>query len=167
MSRLTTAPLSLSTGHTIPKGTRICFPSYAIHTSPLSTTFSPSYNPPSAKPPFEFDGLRFYKLRAMEGKDNGHQFVTASPDSLNFGYGNRACPGRFFASMEMKAVLVELLRHWDFRLKGDVEGVGGVDKRPRHVYGELSILANPMAEIEVRRKKVENGGAPGGHVPSI
>jgi gliotoxin biosynthesis cytochrome P450 monooxygenase len=160
MARLTTAPISLSTGHTIPKGTRICFPAHAIHNSPLTTTFSPSYNPPSAKPPSEFDGFRFYKLRTMEGKENRHQFVTTSVDSLTFGHGSHACPGRFFASNEMKVVLVELLRHWEFRLKGDVEGVGGVDKRPRRLYGELSILPDPRAEIEVRRRKVEKDNLP-------
>jgi cytochrome P450 len=70
MSRLTITPLQLSTGHTIPPNTRIAFPSFAISTSPASTTYSPSYNPPSNKPPTEFDGFRFYNLRNMEGKGN-------------------------------------------------------------------------------------------------
>ncbi|KAI9767732.1 MAG: hypothetical protein M1839_004346 [Geoglossum umbratile] len=151
-TRVTTAPLSLSTGHTLPKGTRICFPSYAIHTSPLSTTFSPSYNPPSAKPPSEFDGFRFYNLRTMEGKENLHQFTTTSTESLNFGHGNHACAGRFFASDEMKLILVELLRNWDFRLKGNVNGIGGEDKRPQNLFGDLVVLPDPRAEIELRRK---------------
>ncbi|KAI9771907.1 MAG: hypothetical protein M1840_001677 [Geoglossum simile] len=159
-NRVTVAPLSLSTGHTIPKETRVCFPAYAIHTSPLTTAFSPSYNPPSAKPPSEFDGFRFYNLRAMEGKENRHQFVTTAPDSLNFGYGSHACPGRFFAGSIMKVVLVELLRNWDFRLKGDVEGVGGEDKRPRNLSAELAVLPDPRAEIEVRRRKKVEKGSP-------
>jgi gliotoxin biosynthesis cytochrome P450 monooxygenase len=70
MDRVTTAPLKLSTGHTIPKGAHFAFPSYAISVSPKSTMFSPSYNPASYTPPHEFDGFRFYKLRAMEGKEN-------------------------------------------------------------------------------------------------
>jgi gliotoxin biosynthesis cytochrome P450 monooxygenase len=70
MDRVTTAPLKLSTGHTIPKGAHFAFPSYAISLSPKSTMFSPSYNPASYTPPHEFDGFRFYKLRAMEGKEN-------------------------------------------------------------------------------------------------
>jgi gliotoxin biosynthesis cytochrome P450 monooxygenase len=90
----------------------------------------------------------------MEGKENLHQFVTTSLESLNFGHGNHACPGRFFASNEIKVVLIELLRRWDFRLKGDVNCVGGEDKRPQNLAGDLSVHPDPRAEIEVRRRKV-------------
>ena len=151
-ARVTTAPLTLSTGHTLPTNTRIAFASHFVHTSPLTPTFSPSYNPPSALPPSQFDGFRFYKLRAMEGKENRHQFVTTSPDSLVFGHGNHACPGRFFASNEIKVVMIELLRSWEFRLKGDVEGVGGEEKRPKSRESELTITPNMGAEIEFRRR---------------
>jgi len=30
-------------------------------------------------------------------------------------------------------VLIEMLRGWEFRLKGDVELVGGVEKRPKSI----------------------------------
>ena len=88
----------------------------------------------------------------MEGKENRHQFVTTSPDSLVFGHGNHACPGRFFASNEIKVVMIELLRSWEFRLKGDVEGVGGEEKRPKSRESELTITPNMGAEIEFRRR---------------
>ena len=88
----------------------------------------------------------------MEGKENRHQFVTTSSDSLVFGHGNHACPGRFFASNEIKVVMIELLRSWEFRLKGDVEGVGGEAKRPRSKESELTITPNTAAEIEFRRR---------------
>lgn len=113
----------------------------------------------------------------MEGKENKHQFVTTSPDSLNFGHGNRAvsgpfsfsckvgfmgphvliglgqCPGRFFASNEIKVVLIELLKSWDFRLKGDVEEKGGEEKRPESWVRDFSVTPNMVAEIEFRRRK--------------
>jgi hypothetical protein len=113
----------------------------------------------------------------MEGKENKHQFVTTSPDSLNFGHGNHAvsrpfsfsnkegsmgphvliglrqCPGRFFASNEIKVVLIELLRSWDFRLKGDVEEKGGEEKRPESLVRDFSVTPNMVAEIEFRRRK--------------
>ena len=54
----------------------------------------------------------------------------------------------------MKVALIELLRSWDFRLKGDVNGVGGEDKRPQNLVGNLSVNPDPRAEIEVRRRKV-------------
>jgi cytochrome P450 len=152
--RVTTAPLTLSTGHTIPSNTHIGFASYAVHTSAKTLTFSPSYNPAANKPPSEFDGFRFYNLRAMEGKENRHQFVTTSPDSLIFGHGSHACPGRFFASNEIKVVIIELLRSWDFRFKDDVERKGGEDKRPKSSFSELGIMPNKAAEIEFKRRKV-------------
>ena len=152
--RITTSDLTFSTGHTIPKGTRIGFNAYGVQISPSTTTFSPAYNPASYKPPSEFDGFRFYNLRNMEGKENKHQFVATSSDSLNFGHGLHACPGRFFASNEIKVVMVELLRHWDFRLKGDVECVGGADKRPPSMWKDLRCTPNMEAEIEFKKRRV-------------
>lgn len=153
VSRIATAPLTLSTGHTLPTGTRFAFNSYTVHTDPSTTTFSPAYNPASNPAPTEFYGFRFYNLRNMEGKENRHQFVTVSPDSLIFGYGNHACPGRFFASNEIKIVLIELLRSWDFRLKGDIEGTGGKEKRPENWIMGMSCVPNQCAEIEFRRRR--------------
>ena len=90
----------------------------------------------------------------MEGKENKHQFVTTSPDSLIFGHGNHACPGRFFASNEIKVVMIELLRSWEFRLKGDLEMKGGEDKRPKSYENEFGITPNMAAEIEFKRRKL-------------
>ena len=90
----------------------------------------------------------------MKGKENMHQFVTTSPDSLTFGHGNHACPGRFFASNEIKIVLIELLRSWDFRLKGDAEMDGGEDKRPKNYLNEMEIMPNMAAEVEFRRRRL-------------
>jgi len=154
MIRVTVAPLTLSNGVTVPSGTRIAFNSHAVHFSASTTTFSPSYNPASAKPPSEFDGFRFFNLRAMPGKENKHQFVTTSLDSIAFGHGSHACPGRFFASNEIKVVLIELLRSWDFRLKGDILGLGGEEKRPKNYENHMSIAPNATAEVEFKRRKL-------------
>ena len=70
LTRITTAPLTLSTGHTIPKGVQVAFPAYTISLDPNSTDVSSSHNPKSYSPPHEFDGFRFVKLRATEGKKN-------------------------------------------------------------------------------------------------
>ncbi|KAH6896727.1 cytochrome P450 [Thelonectria olida] len=153
-TRICTDDIHLSTGHTLPKGTRICFPSFAVHTDPKTTTYSPAYNPAGYTPPDQFDGMRFYNLRNMAGKENRHQFATAGPESLVFGYGNHTCPGRFFASNEIKIILVELLMNWDFRLKGDVEMKGGADKRPPNMEVDLVITPNPMAMLEFKRRKM-------------
>ncbi|KAK3394795.1 cytochrome P450 [Podospora didyma] len=151
-TRICTADLALSTGHVLPKGTRICFPSYDVHTNPKTQTYSPEYNPPDYTDPELFDGMRFYKLRNMPGKEQRHQFATAGPESLAFGYGNHTCPGRFFASNEIKIIFVELLMNWDIRLMGDVEQKGGAEKRPPNMEVDLVITPNPKAMVEMKRR---------------
>lgn len=89
----------------------------------------------------------------MPGKSNAYQFVTTSLDSIVFGHGNHACPGHFFASNEIKAMLVELLRHWEVRLKGDTEGKGG--ERPQSIMQEFACIPDMGAELEL--KKIESG----------
>ena len=70
LTRIITAPLTLSTGHTIPKGVQVAFPAYTISLDPNSTDISSSHHPKSYSPPHEFDGFRFVKLRATEGKEH-------------------------------------------------------------------------------------------------
>ena len=91
----------------------------------------------------------------MPGNESKHQYVTTSLDSLSFGHGNHACPGRLFAEREMKIIMVELLRNWDLRLKGDVEGTGGEEKRPKNILQRLIITADPTGLIEFRRRPTE------------
>jgi cytochrome P450 len=97
-------------------------------------------------PPSQFDGLRFYKLRKIPGNENKHQFVTTSPESLNFGHGNHACPGRFFASNEIKVVLIELLRGWEWRFR---EGEG----RPKNLVRAMFCSPDKTAVLEFKRRK--------------
>lgn len=149
MQRVTTSPVTLSTGHTLPTNTRFAFAAQSISLSAKTPTFSPSYNPVGYSPPTAFDGLRFYKLRAMPGKENRHQFVTTAPDSLSFGHGVHSCPGRFFASNEIKVVLIELLRNWDLRLAGDEAKKGG--ERPPNMIREMSCIPNMTAKLEFKR----------------
>jgi cytochrome P450 len=140
----------LSTGHRLPKGTRIAFDTLSVHLSTATQTFSPAYNPPENKPPTEFDGFRFYRLRKMQGKENLHRFATASAESLTWGYGDHACPGRFFADYELKVLLVELLRKWDIRVK-DPKATNSQTLRKMR---ELVVVVPRDAEVELRRRKV-------------
>jgi cytochrome P450 len=143
-------PITLSTGHKLPKGTRLAFDMRSAHTTTRSQTFSPEYNPPDNKPPNEFDGFRFYRLRKMPGKENKHLFVTSSPESLTWGYGNHACPGRFFADYELKVLLIELLRKWEFRV-ADAKKTNSEALRKMR---ELVVVVPKDSEIELRRRKL-------------
>lgn len=83
---------ALYNGQVIPAGVTIECPAHAIHSD--DSVFKNAH---------EFDALRFYKLReksAAMGEPEmtaQNQFVSVSKDSLTFGYGRHACPGRFFA----------------------------------------------------------------------
>ncbi|ESZ92637.1 hypothetical protein SBOR_6971 [Sclerotinia borealis F-4128] len=118
---------------------------------------SQRFNPPALTsrnwtPPSTFSPFRYASLRTAPGNESKYQFVTTSKESMNFGHGNHACPGRFFAGTEIKVVMVELLRRWDVRLIGDEQGVGG--ERPGNSVYDTTISPNPFAELEFRRRRV-------------
>ena len=69
----------------------------------------------------EFDPMRFYKQRQYPDEANLHQFTTTEKNSLDFGYGKWACPGRFFAMYEIKLILAYLLLKYEFKFPGEGE----------------------------------------------
>lgn len=99
--------------------------------------------------PEKYDLYRFYNLRAQPVKENGYQYVTNSPQHLLFGHGTHACPGRFFASNEMKIALCHLLLKYDWKL------CDGETTRPLNLQADQGYLTNPVAKIQMRRRKEE------------
>ena len=85
----------------------------------------------------------------MAGRENKHLFVTVSPESLTWGYGNHACPGRFFADNELKGILIELLRKWDLRVADPAKTNSESLRKVR----ELFVVVPKSAEVELRRRK--------------
>jgi cytochrome P450 len=97
--------------------------------------------------PEKFDGYRFLKMRQEPGKENAAQFVSTSPDHLGFGHGQHACPGRFFASNEIKIIMCHILLKYDWRLlEGQKPKVG--------VYG-FFLTADHKTKLEIRRRQAE------------
>jgi cytochrome P450 len=72
--------------------------------------------------------------------------VSTSPDHLVFGHGRHACPGRFFAAMELKAMLAHILINYD--LKAEVEGVRPSDQ----VFG-LFVSPSSNGKIWMRNRE--------------
>lgn len=95
----------LSDGTILPKGTHICMATNAIQNDPAVTP-----------DPEAFEPMRYYELRKRPGEENKHQFSNADRTALNFGHGKNACPGRFFASLEIKMLLTRLLMEYDVKL---------------------------------------------------
>ncbi|KAI5118676.1 hypothetical protein M0805_003613 [Coniferiporia weirii] len=94
----------------------------------------------------KFDGFRFAEMREG-GADEGtkHQMVATGADYLSFGHGRHACPGRFFAVNELKAMMAHLLLTYDVKL--EVEGV-----RPESVYLGTRLTPNPTANVLFRKR---------------
>jgi cytochrome P450 len=117
-------PITLSNGQVLPAGVNIEVPAYTVGQD--EETF------PDAE---RFDGLRFYRMREQSetfNKPGGggagstaveaaahNQFVSVSQNSLTFGYGRHACPGRFFAANEIKMIMARLVLMYDIRNVGE------------------------------------------------
>ena len=95
----------------------------------------------------QFDPYRFMKMEKESGRKIG--IVTTSPNSLSFGHGRHACPGRFFAAQELKLLLAHFLVYYDVRLDS-VE-----QTRPKNVWFGMSCLPNPQAKIVLRKRQVK------------
>ena len=125
----------LPDGRVIPKGSTLAAQVYSI-----------AMDPEVYQDPEKFDGLRFYKLRQEPGNALKYQFATTSLESLHFGYGRRACPGRFFATGEAKIIVALLLQKYDISLEE------GQTERPANLIRGTQIRANPEGKIRFKRR---------------
>ncbi|KAI0540306.1 cytochrome P450 [Xylaria digitata] len=123
-------PIDLSNGFHIPAGTIVQCNTNILDEAPAE------WGDPNV-----FDGFRFYKLRSKPEDSNKHQFASTSYDSMQFGFGNDACPGRFFASNQIKIILAYILSHYDLRFED------GVVERPKNLMFEVNVLADPAVKV--------------------
>lgn len=109
-------PLDIGNGIQIPRGTRVVYPTQAVHQDPDHYT-----------DPLLFDAFRF--SRPFEGTSHGSgakglgengeervQLTTISPSFLAFGYGKHACPGRWFATQTMKQALAGIVQNYEIEI---------------------------------------------------
>ncbi|KAK1473864.1 cytochrome P450 [Colletotrichum tamarilloi] len=133
--RVVHRPFTLSSGFTIPAHTTIGIPTQAI-------TMDESLYPD----PETFDAFRFARMREERSDMDGRaQYVASNPTSLSFGYGRHACPGRFFAAHEIKAIMAHLLKNYEMRF---THGQG----RPQSVRAETQYLPDPWATVEFKKR---------------
>lgn len=94
--------------------------------------------------PDKFNPDRFMELRKDGGNDH-FQFASVTNGTMAFGCGKHACPGRFFAALEIKLIAIYLLKYFDFKALPDVDGVV---RRYRNIeYDSMvsSDYCNPVA----------------------
>ncbi|KAI1176315.1 cytochrome P450 [Nemania sp. FL0916] len=134
-TRLATKPIQLPSNQTIPKGSMIAY---------CNPRFNPTLEPDINSD--EFDGLRFVKLIERDGMQARYKADSLSHDSLNFGFGVHACPGRAFAMAELKLILAHIITNYDIRLP---EG----QKKVEIIYWDFQIMPDPNAKLELRPRK--------------
>ncbi|KAL0567087.1 hypothetical protein V5O48_014903 [Marasmius crinis-equi] len=103
--RQTLKEFTFSNGIVLPAGTVIGISASALHFD------ESTYSNPS-----EFDGLRSYHEREKVGESLKHQMVTPGVKYITFGMGKHACPGRFFAVNEIKALFSHAILNYDIKL---------------------------------------------------
>ena len=107
--------VTLSDGFVLPRGVDIAVPTAARN---VSANLHENAD--------KFDGFRFHRMR-QGGGSSSYLFSSTSLELMTFGHGKYACPGRFFAGLQSKIILVHLLLNYDLKIAGD----GG---RPKNLY---------------------------------
>lgn len=68
---------------------------------------------------------------------------------MAWGYGRHACPGRFFATQEVKVLLAQLLLEYDFKMPN------GLTERYADLDFGMSVMPDPSKEIMFKRLYAE------------
>ncbi|KUJ21322.1 trichothecene C-8 hydroxylase [Mollisia scopiformis] len=145
MPRQAKEEISLSDGITIPKSAFISMGPVLMK----DPTIFPNVD--------KFDGHRFLNLRNAPGNENKHQFVTTSPECNVFGHGQHACPGRFFASNEIKLLLAHMVMYYDWKLPDGQTSVqhtkNGVGESPNSRQKILFKSRKPELDVSCAMKE--------------
>ena len=109
---------------------------------------SPYEDPAIYSNPQTIDPYRFLREREKAPEQiNTWQHVTVTSQHMAFGYGQHACPGRFFASNEIKIAMAHLLLKYDWKDAGD-------DVEPLWEF-ESSTMSKSKCRVQLRRRKEE------------
>ncbi|TLD19276.1 hypothetical protein PspLS_09765 [Pyricularia sp. CBS 133598] len=134
MRRLVTKDMTLSDGTFFPK-------SSMLTVSALNLWDGAVYNDPD-----QFDGYRWLRMRQNDPtKQASAQFVGVSPDHMGFGFGQHACPGRFFASNVLKTLLSHLLLNYEWKLADPSAPI-------KHLEWGGTLRVDPALRFLVRKK---------------
>ncbi|KAI1793056.1 cytochrome P450 [Ganoderma leucocontextum] len=130
--------VTLSDGTFIPKGTLLAAAAHPTHHDESLYANADVFEP-----------FRFAKMREGDGEGLKHQFVNTSVDYVSFGHGKHACPGRFFAANELKALASYILLNYDIKLGGD-------GKRPPNMYYSTNIVPSMSGQVLFRKRQTDS-----------
>ncbi|KZT01552.1 cytochrome P450 [Laetiporus sulphureus 93-53] len=123
-----------SDGTFVPAGTYIAAPAVAMHHDEDVYPDAHTFNP-----------WRFSDSCNERDDFQRQHTITTSPYFLLFGHGKHACPGRFFAVNELKAMLAHMVVSYDMKM--DQEG-----EVPASKWIANALIPHPTAEVEFRRR---------------
>lgn len=129
-----------SDGTFLPKGSVISVQSYGVAFD------SASYLEPTVYNPYRFRDIRAGKAEDPLGYTNKeqHQFISVTKENTAFGYGRHACPGRFFASNEIKILLANILLDYEIKMPPGETG------RYKNLVHQTSIVPDPTKDIMIK-----------------
>ncbi|KXJ87521.1 putative cytochrome P450 [Microdochium bolleyi] len=127
--------VALPDGRVIPRGAHIMVDSTQLWDSRVYPDAS------------KFDGHRFLRMREAGDKTSG--FVQTSPEFLVFGAGRHICPGRFFASNELKLAMAHALLKYDIMMDEECSA--------EPMMNGFFAIVNPMVQLRVRRRTEKVG----------
>ncbi|KAJ7201912.1 cytochrome P450 [Mycena pura] len=151
---------TFSDGTTVPHGATLTVPITVHRDHGLADSGVPSHGTDVYPQAEVFDGFRVARMHSKglaELDDAGEgtrtfnrHMVSTDPEHLVFGHGRHACPGRFFAATELKAMLAHILINYDIRAERE-----GLDGRPKDVV--FGMFGSPSASGKVwfRQRKRE------------
>ena len=104
-------------------------------------------NPNLYENPELFDGFRFIRLKDDSVIDDARlQYACSSLDGTAFGYSPHACPGRSFASCEIKMIMAYLLMRYDFKFPDEQR------HRPPRLTFETQYVPDHKATLLFKRR---------------
>ncbi|KAH8835010.1 cytochrome P450 [Flagelloscypha sp. PMI_526] len=134
-NRLVMKEFTFSNGQVVPPGYVLYFAARAMHHDEANYENSREYRP-----------FRFSDLRDEDGKGLAHQLSNPDANFVTFGIPTRhICPGRFFASTEIKGILAHLLLTYDFKTEDGM--------RPENLEIADGLAPSPTAKLLFRSRK--------------
>jgi cytochrome P450 len=133
--RIMQSDFVLQDGTLLPRGAHVTMPVNEIQNDEAVTSN-----------PHMFEPMRYYNMRQQDGESHLHQFATTEDNILNFGHGKYACPGRFFAALEIKTILVRLIMDYDWKLP---DGQG----RPANLMAHEFVFPSQDSVLYMKARK--------------
>ncbi|KAG6068060.1 hypothetical protein E4U32_002010 [Claviceps aff. humidiphila group G2b] len=135
LARVALKGFTFSNGLHIPKG--------GVIFTPNSPIFEDERFYPNSK---TFDGFRFSRMRGDPKLKSLCDLTATNEQSMHFGTGRHACPGRFMVSDEVKLAVVFILQNFDIAM----ENFG---PRPKNHAFRKFMLPDLAAKIWLRESK--------------